>query len=61
MGDPEDAGRESEEDGEERWVMAIEAAAKHGTTAQNHEAQTFVLYDSGSDENVCPYDATTDL
>ena len=61
VGDPEDAGRESEEDGEERWVMAIEAAAKHGTTAQNHEAQTFVLYDSGSDENVCPYDATTDL
>ena len=60
VGDPDDTGNEPEEYGEERWVMAIEAAACKGTTAQNHGPQTFVLYDSGSDENVCPYDLTTD-
>ena len=37
-----------------RWVIE----ANEGTTAKNH-VRPF-LYDSGSDENVCPYDVTTD-
>ena len=49
---------ETEEDCEEapRWVMAISESYVYGLQQTQHDQQELVLYDSGSDENVCPYD-----
>eukprot|EP00439_Symbiodinium_sp_Y106_P052723 s3817_g7.t1 len=59
MGEGESAGPELEEYEDTRWVMAIQAASNDGgTRSQDHPSH--ILYDSGSDENVCPYDLTED-
>ena len=40
-------------------MMAIQAAGNDGST-RSQEPPSYVLYDSGSDENVCPSDLTED-
>ena len=59
VGEGEDAGPELEEYEDTRWVMAIQAATRDGSTGSQDHA-SHILYDSGSDENVCPYDLTED-
>ena len=43
-----------------RWVMAIGAKYQEALPQNQDDLQELVLYDSGSDENVCPYAWGTD-
>ena len=43
-----------------RWVMAIGAEYQEALPQNQGDLQELVLYESGSDENVCPYAWGTD-
>ncbi|OLQ03440.1 Retrovirus-related Pol polyprotein from transposon TNT 1-94 [Symbiodinium microadriaticum] len=56
-----EAGNEAEEcEDEVRWVMAIGTESVEVPDQNQDDQPELVLYDSGSDENVCPYHWGTD-
>ena len=60
IGGDEAAPDEGDFDLSPRWVMAIGAKYQEALPQNQDDLQELVLYDSGSDENVCPYAWGTD-
>ena len=56
-----EAGSDAEEEDDVRWVMAINAEPREEPDSNQDDQPELVLYDSGSDENVCPYHWGTDV